>query len=163
MAFRFEWIYGSAAVFAVLHDVLVTLGLFSLTDRQIDLTVVAALLTLVGVSVNDTIVIFDRVRENVRLGRREPLEKSLNDGINQTMGRTIITSGLTIVSILALFLFGGDALNNFAFALLMGQIVGTYSTVAIAAPLVLVYTNFRAGAQVQPAGALKRAKPVKVK
>jgi len=143
MAFRFEWIYGTAAVFAVFHDVLVVLGLFSITNRQIDLTVVAALLTLVGYQVNDTIVVFDRVRENLRIGRREPLEKSLNDGINQTMSRTIITAGLTTLAILALFFFGGDALNNFAFALLCGQVIVTYSSIAIAAPLVLIYSKAR--------------------
>ncbi|MBI4472338.1 MAG: protein translocase subunit SecF [Acidobacteria bacterium] len=163
MAFRFEWIYGTAAVFAVFHDVLVTLGLFSLTDRQIDLTVVAALLTLVGVSVNDTIVIFDRVRENVKIGRREPLEKSLNDGINQTMGRTVITAGLTFLALFALFFFGGEGLENFAFALLVGQMAGTYSTVAIAAPLVLIYRNFKVQ---QPAAAVAgtaKVKPLKAK
>jgi len=149
MAVRFELIYGAAAVFAVFHDVLVTLGLFSITNRPIDLTVVAALLTLVGYQVNDTIVVFDRVRENLRLKRREPLEKSLNDGINQTMGRTIITAGLTTLAVLALFLFGGDALENFAFALLCGQVIGTYSSIAIAAPVVLIYTNLR-GTKVAP-------------
>lgn len=163
MAFRFEWVYGAAAVFAVFHDVLVTMGLFSLTDRQIDLTVVAALLTLVGVSVNDTIVIFDRVRENVRLGRRESLEKSLNDGINQTMSRTVITAGTTVLAILALFLFGGEALNNFAFALLVGQIAGTYSTIAIAAPLVLIYVNFRGHKDIAQIAGPRKVKPVKAR
>jgi preprotein translocase subunit SecF len=167
MAFRFEWIYGAAAVFAVFHDVLVVLGLFSITNRQIDLTVVAALLTLVGYQVNDTIVVFDRIRENLRMGRREPLEKSLNDGINQTMGRTIITAGLTTLAILALFLFGGDALNNFAFALLCGQVIGTYSSIAIAAPLVLIYSKVR-GASAMPvpakrSGVAKVVRPAKAK
>jgi preprotein translocase subunit SecF len=143
MAFRFELIYGAAAVFAVFHDVLVTLGLFSITNREIDLTVIAALLTLVGYQVNDTIVVFDRVRENRKMNRREDLEAALNKGINETMSRTVITAGLTFLAVLALFLFGGSTLNNFAFALLIGQIVGTYSSIAIAAPLVLVYTNLR--------------------
>jgi preprotein translocase subunit SecF len=166
MAFRFEWIYGTAAVFAVFHDVLVVLGLFSLTNRQIDLTVVAALLTLVGYQVNDTIVVFDRIRENLRLGRREPLEKSLNNGINQTMGRTIITAGLTTLAVLALFLFGGDALNSFAFALLCGQVIGTYSSIAIAAPLVLIYSKFRGAAALPAArrpGVAKVGRTVKAK
>jgi preprotein translocase subunit SecF len=145
MAFRFEVIYGAAAVFAVIHDVLVTLGLFSITNREIDLTVIAALLTLVGYSVTDTIVIFDRVRENSKLNRREDLEVALNKGINETMSRTIITAGLTFLAVLALFLFGGSTLNNFAFALLVGGITGTYSTIAIAGPLVLVYTRLRGG------------------
>lgn len=151
MAFRFEVIYGAAAVFAVFHDVLVTLGMFSITNREIDLTVIAALLTLVGYSVTDTIVIFDRVRENSKLNRREPLESALNKGINETMSRTIITAGLTFLAVLALFLFGGSTLNNFAFALLVGQVAGTYSTVAIAAPLVLIYTNLRGNAVPQAA------------
>jgi preprotein translocase subunit SecF len=143
IAFRFELIYGAAAVFAVLHDALVTLGFFSLFDYEINLTVIAALLTLVGYSVNDTIVIFDRVRENLKIRRRDDFETILNDSINQTLSRTILTSGLTFLTVLALFLFGGEILNNFAFAMVIGIIVGTYSSVAIAAPLVLIYTNAR--------------------
>ena len=151
MAFRFEWIYGAAAVFAVFHDVLITLGMFSITQREIDLTVIAALLTLVGYQVNDTIVVFDRVRENRKVNRREDLETALNKGINETMSRTIITAGLTFLAVLALFLFGGSTLNSFAFALLIGQVVGTYSSIAIAAPLVLIYTNLRGQAVPQVA------------
>jgi preprotein translocase subunit SecF len=143
IAFRFEWIYGAAAVFAVFHDTLVTLGLFSLFNYEINLTVIAALLTLVGYSVNDTIVVFDRVRENLKTRRRDDLETVLNDSINQTLSRTILTSGLTFLTVLALFLFGGEIINNFAFAMVIGIIVGTYSSVAVAAPLVLVYTNLR--------------------
>jgi len=141
IAFRFEWIYGAAAVFAVFHDTLVTLGFFSLFNYEINLTVIAALLTLVGYSVNDTIVVFDRVRENLKTRRRDDLETVLNDSINQTLSRTILTSGLTFLTVLALFLFGGDIINNFAFAMVIGIIVGTYSSVAVAAPLVLVYSN----------------------
>jgi len=143
IAFRFEWIYGAAAVFAVFHDTLVTLGLFSLFNREINLTVIAALLTLVGYSVNDTIVVFDRVRENLKLRRRDGLETIMNDSINQTLSRTILTSGLTFLTVLALFVFGGEIINHFAFAMVVGIIVGTYSSIAIAAPLVLVYTNLR--------------------
>ncbi len=143
IAFRFEWIYGAAAVFAVFHDTLVTLGLFSLFHREINLTVIAALLTLVGYSVNDTIVVFDRVRENLKLRRRDGLETIMNDSINQTLSRTILTSGLTFLTVLALFVFGGEIINHFAFAMVVGIIVGTYSSIAIAAPLVLVYTNLR--------------------
>jgi len=142
IAFRFEWIYGAAAVFAVFHDTLVTLGFFSLFNYEINLTVIAALLTLVGYSVNDTIVVFDRVRENLKTRRRDDLEVVLNDSINQTLSRTILTSGLTFLTVLALFLFGGDIINNFAFAMVIGIIVGTYSSVAVAAPLVLVYTKW---------------------
>jgi len=143
IAFRFEWIYGTAAVFAVFHDALVTLGLFSIFDREINLTVIAALLTLVGYSVNDTIVVFDRVRENLKFRRRDDLERIMNDSINQTFSRTILASGLTFITVFALFLFGGEIINHFAFAMVVGIIVGSYSSVAIAAPIVLVYTNFR--------------------
>src|SRR5262244_4081554 len=159
IAFRFEWIYGAAAVFAVFHDTLVTLGLFSIFNREINLTVIAALLTLVGYSVNDTIVIFDRIRENLKIRRRDDLEKIMNDSINQTLSRTILTSGLTFLTVLALFLFGGEIINHFAFAMVVGIIVGTYSSIAIAAPLVLVYTNLRGKAVPQPAAAARQARP----
>ena len=143
IAFRFEWIYGFAAVFAVFHDTLVTLGFFSIFNKEINLTVIAALLTLVGYSVNDTIVVFDRVRENLRLNRKDGLETTLNKSINQTLSRTILTSGLTLVAALAMFVFGGEVINNFAFALVVGVLVGTYSSIAIAAPTVLIYSNYR--------------------
>jgi preprotein translocase subunit SecF len=147
IALRFEWIYGAAAVFAVFHDALVTLGFFSLFNYEINLTVIAALLTLVGYSVNDTIVVFDRVRENLKTRRRDDFETILNDSINQTFSRTILTAVLTFLTVMALFLFGGDIINNFAFAMVVGIIVGCYSSVAVAAPLVLIYTNVR-GARV---------------
>jgi preprotein translocase subunit SecF len=160
IAFRFEWIYGAAAVFAVFHDAMVTLGLFSLFDREINLTVIAALLTLVGYSVNDTIVIFDRMRENLKTRRRDDMESLMNDSINQTLSRTVLTSGLTLLTVLALFIFGGEIINHFAFAMVVGIIVGSYSSVAIAAPLVLVYTRMRGAARVQPVAA---ARPVTAK
>jgi preprotein translocase subunit SecF len=139
IAFRFELIYGAAAVFAVFHDTLITLGFFALFDYEINLTVVAALLTLIGYSVNDTIVVFDRVRENLKTRRRDDMAKVMNDSINQTMSRTILTSGLTFLTVLALFLFGGEVINNFAFAMVVGIVVGTYSSVAVASPLVLIF------------------------
>jgi preprotein translocase subunit SecF len=142
IAFRFEWIYGVAAVIAVFHDTIVTLGLFSIFKEEISMTVIAALLTLVGYSMNDTIVIFDRVRENLRLTRREPLEKVMNDAVNQTLGRTIMTSGLTLLTVVALLLFGGPVLYGFSFALFCGIIVGSYSTVFIASPIVLFWQNY---------------------
>jgi preprotein translocase subunit SecF len=142
IAFRFEWIYGAAAVLAVFHDTIVTVGLFSIFKEEISMTVIAALLTLVGYSMNDTIVIFDRVRENLRLTRREPLEKIMNDAINQTLGRTIMTSGLTLLTVVALLLFGGPVLHGFSFALFCGIIVGSYSTVFIASPIVLFWHNY---------------------
>jgi preprotein translocase subunit SecF len=136
IGFRFKPIYGVAAVVAILHDVAVTLGLLALFQKEISLTVIAALLTLVGYSVNDTIVIFDRVRENLRLMRKESLTRVLNISVNQTLSRTILTSGMTFLSVLALFLFGGEVLNGFAFVLTVGLISGTYSTLSIASPIV---------------------------
>jgi preprotein translocase subunit SecF len=143
IAFRFEWVYGAAAVIAVFHDVLITLGLFSLLHFEISLTVIAALLTLVGYSMNDTIVIFDRVRENLRLMRREPFAAIVNRSINQTLSRTILTSGLTFLTVLVLFLMGGQVLRSFSFALVVGILVGTYSSFGIAAPLVVAWNHWR--------------------
>lgn len=137
IAFRFEWTYGAAAVIAVFHDVLVTLGIFSIFQWEISLTVIAALLTLVGFSVNDTIVVFDRIRENRRLHRRDSLYKITNDSINQTLSRTVITSGLVFLSVLAMVLFGGEVLRGFSLALLIGISFGTYSSVAIASPIMV--------------------------
>lgn len=137
IAFRFEWTYGAAAVIAVFHDVLVTLGFFSIFQWEVNLTVIAAFLTLVGASVNDTIVVFDRVRENRRLYRRESLYKITNDSINQTLSRTVITQGLIILSVVAMVIFGGEVLRAFSLALLIGTIVGTYSSVAIASPIMV--------------------------
>ncbi len=146
IAFRFEWIYGVAAVAAVFHDVLITLGFFSIFDREIELTAIAAFLTLVGYSMNDTIVIFDRVRENRKLTRRQPLASLLNLSVNQTLARTILTSGLTLVAALCLLMFGGEVLRSFSFALVVGVIVGTYSSVFIASPILLWWQGL-AGAQ----------------
>ena len=143
IAFRFEWVYGAAAVIAVFHDVLITLGFFSLFRFQISLTVIAALLTLVGYSMNDTIVIFDRVRENLRLMRRDALPVIVNRAINQTLSRTILTSGLTFLTVLVLFLMGGQVLRSFSFAMVVGVVVGTYSSFGIAAPIVVVWNKFR--------------------
>jgi preprotein translocase subunit SecF len=137
IAFRFEWTYGAAAVIAVFHDVLVTLGFFSIFQWEVSLTVIAALLTLVGFSVNDTIVVFDRIRENRRLHRRESLYKVTNDSINQTLSRTVITSGLVFLSVLAMVLFGGEVLRGFSLALLIGISFGTYSSIAIASPIMV--------------------------
>jgi preprotein translocase subunit SecF len=143
IAFRFEWVYGAAAVLAVFHDVLITLGFFSLLHYEISLTVIAALLTLVGYSMNDTIVIFDRIRENNRLLRRESFADVVNKSINQTLSRTILTSGLTFLTVLVLFLMGGQVLRAFSFALVVGIVVGTYSSFGIAAPLVVAWNRWR--------------------
>jgi preprotein translocase subunit SecF len=137
IAFRFEWTYGAGAVIAVFHDVLVTLGFFSIFQWEVNLTVIAAFLTLVGASVNDTIVVFDRVRENRKLHRRESLYKITNDSINQTLSRTVITQGLIVLSVLAMVIFGGEVLRAFSLALLIGTIVGTYSSIAIASPIMV--------------------------
>jgi len=143
IAFRFEWVYGAAAVLAVFHDVLITLGFFSLLHFEISLTVIAALLTLVGYSMNDTIVIFDRIRENNRLLRKESFAEVVNKSINQTLSRTILTSGLTFLTVLVLFLMGGQVLRAFSFALVVGIVVGTYSSFGIAAPLVVAWNHWR--------------------
>ncbi|MGA9885841.1 MAG: protein translocase subunit SecF, partial [Candidatus Acidiferrales bacterium] len=145
VAFRFEWVYGAAAVIAVFHDVLITLGFFSLFHYEISLTVIAALLTLVGYSMNDTIVIFDRVRENLRLMRRESFPEIINKSINQTLSRTILTSGLTLLTVLVLYLLGGEVLRSFSFAMVVGVVVGTYSSFGIAAPIVVVWNRFSGG------------------
>jgi preprotein translocase subunit SecF len=137
IAARYEWTYGAAAAITVFHDVLVTLGFFSIFQWEVSLTVIAALLTLVGFSVNDTIVTFDRVRENLRLHRRQSLYSITNDAINQTLSRTIITGGLVFLSVLAMVLFGGEVLRGFSLALFIGIIVGTYSTIAIASPIMV--------------------------
>jgi preprotein translocase subunit SecF len=145
IAFRFEWVYGAAAVIAVFHDVLITLGFFSLFHYEISLTVIAALLTLVGYSMNDTIVIFDRVRENLRLMRREPFADIVNKSINQTLSRTILTSGLTFLTVLVLYMMGGEVLRAFSFAMVVGVVVGTYSSFGIAAPIVVLWNKYHGG------------------
>lgn len=136
VGFRFKPIYGVGAVVALFHDLSITLGLFALTRMEISLTVIAALLTLLGYSMNDTIVVFDRVRENLRISRKDKLLNVLNLSINQTLSRTIMTSGMTFLSVFALFVFGGEVLKGFSFALTVGIIIGTYSSIAIASPIV---------------------------
>jgi preprotein translocase subunit SecF len=143
LALRFEWIYGVAAVLTVFHDTLITVGIFSLLDREISLTVIAAILTLIGYSNNDTIVVFDRIRENIKLLRRDRLADIVNKSINQTLSRTILTAGLTFLTVLALFLFGGEVLHNFSLALVIGILIGTYSSIAIAAPILVAYQEWR--------------------
>lgn len=135
--FRFELIYGIAAAVATLHDVIITLGIFSLLNKEVSLTVIAALLTLVGYSMNDTIVVFDRIRENVRMKKRGIFPELVNLSINQTLSRTILTSGLTFLTVLSLYLFGGEVIHGFALTLVVGVIVGTFSSIAIASPLVV--------------------------
>jgi preprotein translocase subunit SecF len=142
--FRFELIYGAAAVLAVFHDTLFTLGVLTLTKTELSLTVIAALLTLIGYSMNDTIVIFDRIRENLKLSRRESMYDVVNRSINQTLSRTVLTSGLTFLTAAALYLFGGPVLHGFSFALVIGILIGTYSSIAVAAPMLVAYQSWRA-------------------
>jgi preprotein translocase subunit SecF len=143
--FRFQLIYGVAAVVACFHDTLITVGFFSLTNQEISLTVIAAILTLVGYSMNDTIVVFDRIRENLRLSRRDSLPDVVNRSINQTLSRTVLTSGLTFLTVLSLYIFGGQVLRGFSFALVVGILIGTYSSIAIAAPMLVAWQEWRAG------------------
>lgn len=140
VGFRFKsGIWGFAGVIAVLHDVFIVLGIFSICHKEITLTVVAAFLTLAGYSVNDTIVIFDRIRENLRLMRKESLYTIMNQSLNSTLSRTMMTSLTTLAVVAGLFLFGGDVIHDFAFGLLIGIVVGTYSSIFVAVPLVYVW------------------------
>ncbi len=145
IAYRFRTIHGFAAgvaaIVALFHDVLITVGFFSIFYKEISLTVIAALLTLVGYSINDTIVVFDRVRENIRLMRRQDMATVINTSINQTLNRTLMTSGMTFLAVLSLYMLGGPVLNGFSFALVVGIIIGTYSSIAIASPIVLWWQN----------------------
>ena len=158
LGFRFEWIYGVAAVVTVFHDTLITVGAFSLLNKDISLTVIAAILTLIGYSNNDTIVVFDRIRENIKLMRREKLSEVVNRSINQTLSRTILTAGLTFLTVLALYLFGGEVLRGFSLALVIGILIGTYSSIAIAAPILVAYQDWRISKVKRPA-----AMPVRTK
>jgi preprotein translocase subunit SecF len=159
--FRFQLIYGVAAVVAVFHDTLITVGAFALTGQEISLTVIAAILTLIGYSMNDTIVVFDRIRENLRLSRRESLPEVVNRSINQTLSRTVLTSGLTFLTVVSLFIFGGPVLRPFSFALTVGILIGTYSSIAVAAPMLVAWQEWRAtgtgAATVLPAAKRPRA------
>ena len=139
---RFQLQYGIGALVATFHDTLIALGVLSLTGREIDIPTIAALLTLVGYSVNDTVIIFDRIRERIKLERGKPLIDVMNSAINQTLSRTVITSGLTELVVIALFLFGGDVINTFSFVLLFGIVVGTYSSIYIASPVALGVSNW---------------------
>jgi len=137
IAFRYDWTYAAGGVIAVFHDVLMVLAVFSIFQWEVNLTVIAAILTIVGFSINDSIVIFDRIRENLALHRKDSLFKITNDSINQTLSRTVITAGLVLLSVLSLVLFGGEVLRSFSLALLVGLILGMYSTIAIASPIAI--------------------------
>ena len=139
ISFRFDRFYAYGSVVALIHDVLITMGIFSLLSIEIDLTIVAAFLTIVGYSLNDTIVVFDRIRENVIKHARESLDSIVNISLNRTLGRTIVTSLTTFVVVLSLFLFGGEVIKNFAFALIVGVFVGTYSSIYVASPVMMYF------------------------
>jgi preprotein translocase subunit SecF len=157
--------FGTAAVVALVHDTLFTLGLCSILNTEISLTVVAAFLTLVGYSVNDTVVVYDRIRENLQKSRREPLPSVVNRSINETLSRTVLTSGLTFLVCIALFFLGGEVLRGFSFVMIIGIIVGTYSSIFIAAPLVIVWEEWKSkrASQNAPASAVKGKAPAKAK
>lgn len=137
LSWRFEFRFGVGAVVALFHDVIITLGIFSLLNLEISLAIVAAFLTIVGYSLNDTIVVYDRIRENLKKHSSLSLEKTINLSINETLSRTVITSGTTLVVVLVLYIFGGQVIHDFAFALLIGVIIGTYSSMYIASPVLL--------------------------
>ena len=139
ISFRFDRFYAYGSVVALIHDVLITMGVFSLLSIEIDLTIVAAFLTIVGYSLNDTIVVFDRIRENVIKHARESLDTIVNISLNSTLGRTVVTSLTTFVVVLSLFLFGGEVIKNFAFALIVGIFVGTYSSIYVASPVMMYF------------------------
>jgi preprotein translocase subunit SecF len=140
--FRFELRFGVGAMVATFHDFLITLGLFALVDYEFNLSTIAAFLTLVGYSVNDTVVIFDRVRENMRKHRRKPLVEIMNESLNQTLSRTVLTSGTTLLVVASLFFLGGEVIRGFAFVLLVGVIIGTYSSVYVACPFTLLWEQY---------------------
>ena len=146
ISWRFEFRFAMGAILALMHDAMITIGVFSLLNKEIDLPIVAAILTIIGYSINDTIVVFDRIRENMRRIRRQSLDRVINDSINETLSRTLLTSLTTLVVVMALFLVGGPVIHNFAFALIVGIVVGTYSSIYIASPVVVFWETFRAGA-----------------
>jgi preprotein translocase subunit SecF len=143
IAWRFEFRYAVGGILALVHDTTITIGAMSLLNKEFDLTIVAALLTIIGYSINDTIVVFDRIRENARKNIKQPLAEVINESINQTLSRTILMSFTVLLVLLALFFFGGAVIHDFSFALLVGVIVGTYSSIFVASPVVLVWEHYR--------------------
>jgi SecD/SecF fusion protein len=145
VTFRFELSFAVGAIVALLHDVIITVGVFSLLHRELTLTMVGAILTIAGYSINDTIVVYDRIREGLASGRRGTIDQIMNDSINQTLSRTLLTSTVTLIPILCLFFFGGAVLRDFSLAIIIGVVVGTYSSIFIASPIVLWWTRARGG------------------
>jgi preprotein translocase subunit SecF len=157
IAWRFELRYAVGAIIALLHDVLITLGAFSITGREIDLPIIAAFLAIIGYSLNDTIIVYDRIRENYGKHQKLGFGEVVNRSINETLSRTILTSGTTLLVVLALFIFGGGVIHNFAFAMLVGILVGTYSSIFVASPLLILWQDMRSGGQKKTTTAEGRA------
>ncbi|MEJ2471010.1 MAG: protein translocase subunit SecF [Desulfuromonadales bacterium] len=153
IAWRFELRYAIGAIIALMHDVLITLGAFSITGREIDLPIIAAFLAIIGYSLNDTIIVYDRIRENYGKHQKKGFLTVVNRSINETLSRTLLTSGTTLLVVLALFVFGGGVIHNFAFALLVGILVGTYSSIFVASPILIFWEDMRSGGQKKPATA----------
>ena len=147
ISWRFELRFAVGAIIALLHDVLITLGAFSLSGREIDLPIIAAFLAIIGYSLNDTIIVYDRIRENYGKHKKKGFSAVVNSSINETLSRTILTSGTTMLVVLALFVFGGGVIHNFAFALLIGILVGTYSSIFVASPVLIFWDDYRSGGQ----------------
>ncbi|APG27215.1 protein-export membrane protein SecF [Syntrophotalea acetylenivorans] len=143
VTWRFEFRFAVGAILALLHDVVITLGIFSLSGKEIDLPIIAAFLAIIGYSLNDTIIVYDRIRENQGKHAKQGLEFLINRSINETLSRTILTSGTTLMVVLALFIFGGGVIHNFAFALLVGVLIGTFSSIFVASPLLIFWQNYR--------------------
>lgn len=147
VTWRFEFRFAVGAILALVHDVLITLGIFSLSGKEIDLPIIAAFLAIIGYSLNDTIIVYDRIRENQGKHGKQGLEFLINRSINETLSRTLLTSGTTLLVVLALFIFGGGVIHNFAFALLIGVLIGTFSSIFVASPLLIFWQNYRARAK----------------
>jgi preprotein translocase subunit SecF len=143
VTWRFEFIFAVGAIIALAHDVMITVGVFSITNKEFTLPIVAAILTIIGYSLNDTIVVYDRIRENRRKMRREPFATIINSSINETLSRTFLTSLTTLIVVVILFIFGGGVIHNFAFALMVGVLVGTYSSIFVASPIILIWQQRR--------------------
>ena len=155
--FRFEWQFGIAALIALAHDSLATIGLFALTQMEFNLSTVAAILMIAGYSINDTVVVFDRIRENLRKYKKKPLAELFNFSVNQTLSRTLMTSVTTLLALIALYIFGGEVIRGFVDALIFGIIIGTYSSIFVASPILLMMNINRGVMSVDPSESANKA------